>query len=219
VDSFLFLIPQSHQLRILRTSLRSGIEIRPFLFLLEFKTMKRHWIAGISVVTLVVGTFYLNGDRDAAAQSGARSYSGGGAQQLLPFEQKFWNYLQGTQPAYRNWAPVPGTTGEAYPGKSPHGAFLKLYLNRVAAGNPKEMPYGSIIVKENFGKDRKTLMAVTVMYRAKGYDSDHNDWYYAKYNPDGSTATKGNMKLVGKVKGCIECHAGADGNDFTFAND
>jgi hypothetical protein len=63
------------------------------------------------------------------------------------------------------------------------------------------------------------LMAVTVMYRAKGYDPEHNDWYYAKYNPNGTVAMKGDMKLVGKPKGCIACHAGADGNDFTFAND
>ncbi len=129
------------------------------------------------------------------------------------FESKFWQYLN--EARYREWAPVAGTTGEAYEGQSPHGAMIKMYLNRRAAGRPDELPAGSVVVKENYGADGKTLMAVTTMYRPKTYKG----WYWTKYNPDGSVATKDGKRLAGQVKGCIDCHAGAGGNDDVFFND
>jgi len=61
------------------------------------------------------------------------------------------------------------------------------------------LPDESIIVKENFGPDKK-LAAITVMYKEKGYDPAHNDWFWAKYQPDGT------IDAEGKVKGCIDCH-------------
>ncbi len=56
----------------------------------------------------------------------------------------------------------------------------------------------------------KTLGAVTVMYRVKGYDSDAGDWFWAKYKADGS------IEKEGKVAGCIGCHTAAIGNDWIF---
>jgi hypothetical protein len=98
-----------------------------------------------------------------------------------------------------------------------------MYLNRRAAGNPGELPDGSIIIKENYAADGETLAAITIMYRSKGYNPESGDWYWAKYNPDGSVATKPTeqapIRLAGKPNGCIECHGGADGDDFTFFND
>ena len=136
------------------------------------------------------------------------------------FEQKLWGYL--LRAKYRNWAPVPGKSDAMYEGQSPHGAFLKMYLNRKAAGNPSTLPNGSIIIKENFSPT-KSLAAITVMYRTKGYNPESGDWYWVKYNPDGSVANKttekGVMRLGGRVGGCIDCHSGADGGDFAFFND
>lgn len=138
------------------------------------------------------------------------------------FETKFWNYLQRSH--YKNWAPVPGRSGAVYAGQSPHGANLKMYLNRTAAGTIASPDYGSIIVKENYGPDAKTLMAITVMYKTRrDYDAQNGDWYYVKYNPNGTVATtppdKGSMLIKGKFASCIECHSGANGEDFVFAND
>ncbi len=133
------------------------------------------------------------------------------------FESKFWKYLNDAR--YREWAPVSGTNGDAYAGQSPHGAMLKMYLSRKAAGLPNQLPVGSVIVKENFGPDGKTLMAITTMYRANNYDSAGSGWYWTKYNPDGTVATKGGMRLAGKVQGCIDCHADAGGGDHAFFND
>jgi hypothetical protein len=133
------------------------------------------------------------------------------------FESKFWRYLN--EARYREWAPVYGTSGDAYAGQSPHGAMLKMYLSRRAAGLPNELPTGSVIVKENYGPDGKTLMAITTMYRARNYDSSGTRWYWTKYKPDGSVATKDGKRLAGTVQGCIDCHADADGGDYAFFND
>jgi len=137
------------------------------------------------------------------------------------FESRFWKYLIDSR--YKNWSPVPGKTGDAYAGESPHGAMLKMYLNRTAAGRPSELPDRSIVVKENYAADGRTLMAVTVMYRTRGYNKDGGDWYWIKYRPDGSVDEKvaggSRMHLAGKPQGCIECHSGADGGDYAFFND
>ncbi len=178
--------------------------------------------------------------RPAVAQSGSRGGTGSQPQRMqqrpaaqrptprgstspepMSFEQKFWNHLQ--HHSYQDWAPAPSGSGDFMEGQSPHGAFVKLFLNRTAAGNPQNLPHGSIIVKENYGPDRESLMAVTVMYRTEGYNPEGGDWYWVKCNPDGSVATMppemGSMRIAGKVNACIECHAGSNGNDFSFVND
>ena len=137
------------------------------------------------------------------------------------FEEKFWTYLKSN--AYENWAPAPNSKGDFYVGSSPHGAFLKMYLNRVAIGNPAELPAGSIIVKENYHVDRSTLKAITVMYRSKAYNPANGDWYWIKFNPDGTvdstSVESGSKPMAGKVTSCIECHSDAEGGDYTFFND
>lgn len=188
----------------------------------------RRWLIPVMLFGGAVAAVVVMPDPRAAAQSGSmRIYRPGPiVQPVQPlrqtFEQRFWNYL--TTQKYRNWAPAPGTTGEAYEGSSPHGAYLKMYLNRKAAGNPKTLPNGSIIIKENYGPDGRTLMAITVMYRTPNYNPQAGDWYWVKYNADGTVAAappeKGSMPLAGRPAGCIKCHGdGADGGDFVFFND
>jgi len=143
-----------------------------------------------------------------------------GAPQVGTFESKFWNYL--VRSKYRNWAPVPGESDGAYEGQSPHGAYLKMFLNRKAAGNASSLPNGSIVIKENYTA-QQALAAITVMYKTAGYNAKGGDWYWVKYNPDGTVASKptesGSVRLAGRVKGCIECHSDAEGDDFVFFND
>ncbi len=122
-----------------------------------------------------------------------------------------WTFITKTS-SYEKWEFWPGYDG-IYPGKSPHGAFLKLYANKPAieaakAGQP--MPEGAIIVKENYGKDQKTLMAVTPMYKIKGYNPDGGDWYWAKYKADGT------VEAAGQPKGCISCHSVKKDADWLF---
>lgn len=123
---------------------------------------------------------------------------------------KFWSYITGEK-GYAGWGFWPGHT-EMYPGKSPHGAFLKLYANPVAlkaAREGKPLPDGSILVKENYGEDKKTLKAITPMYKKEGYNPEAGDWFWAKYGPDGE------VMAAGKVESCINCHKAAT-DDYIF---
>jgi hypothetical protein len=115
---------------------------------------------------------------------------------------------------YKNWAPVPGKTADFYEGQNPHGDFLKMYVNRAALANTNAPPSGSIIVEENYDVDKK-LMSITVMYRSQGFNTAAGDWYWAKYDPDSSTATYDHegrsFKVRGKAKSCIECQPAPTG--------
>jgi len=106
----------------------------------------------------------------------------------------------------------PGKTA-LYPGTLPHGALLTTYVNDVAykaiRAKKGKLPNGSIVVKENYMPD-KSLAALTVMYKVKGYNSEANDWFWAKYMPDGK------IEAEGKVDMCIGCHGMKKWNDYVL---
>ncbi len=122
-----------------------------------------------------------------------------------------WNYITEEKP-YTGWRHWP-TFDEMYEGQSPHGAYLKLYVNDVAllaiVNGDKTMPDDAIIVKENYNKDKK-LVAVTPMYKVEGYNPGAGNWFWAKYGADGKIMTEG------KVGSCIECHKKAKKEDYLF---
>mgnify|MGYP006288680489 CR=1 FL=1 len=123
----------------------------------------------------------------------------------------FWKYIAEDN-VYTDWKQWPGMEG-MYEGQSPHGAFLKLYVNdkayRAIKAN-EEMPDGAILVKENYGKDKKTLVAITPMYKSEGYNPDAGDWFWAKYSMDGD------VKASGKVQSCIDCHMKVQDQEWLF---
>ncbi len=126
---------------------------------------------------------------------------------------QLWTYMTETNP-YTGWGYWPGYAG-IYPGKSPHGAYLKLYANAIALKAAREgnsMPPGAIIVKENYGKDKKTLMAITPMHKIKGYNPNGGDWYWVKYDPAGKALA------AGQPKGCIQCHGVVKNKDWLFTD-
>lgn len=120
---------------------------------------------------------------------------------------------------YNNWAPMPGQGSDFVKGQLPHGMYVKTYVNRNVAADIKAPDYGSILLQENYSKDKKRLLDVTVMCRIQGCDPAHNDWFWAQYLPNGTLAREGQVKLAGQVPACIGCHLRADGNDFIFSND
>lgn len=154
--------------------------------------------------------------RPPAAQSPANR-----AQTPEEFYQTFWKHLVRQQDPYTKWAKLNEQTNPESAG--PHGIFVKIYGNKLAAENPATMPPGAVLVAENYAKDQKTLSRITVMYRVKGYDPKANDWYWLEYLPNGSIArtpaNEGNKAIAGKVKSCIDCHTKAQGKDFLFSND
>ncbi len=120
-----------------------------------------------------------------------------------------------------------------YEGEDPHGAILETIDTTLAVGGHS----GAVIVKRNYGpkgitaeqvanNPGKYLKAVTVMFkREKGYDADNQDWFWAKFNPNGSLQMNPKkMALAGRVAkgmdaGCIACHKAAPGGDYVFLSD
>ncbi|RME16883.1 MAG: hypothetical protein D6801_04600 [Alphaproteobacteria bacterium] len=118
-----------------------------------------------------------------------------------------------------------------YEGTDPHGMMLETFYTTATVDGHT----GTLIVKRNYGPEGVTadevlangdahLGAITVMFRREaGYDPDNQDWFWAKYLPDGSLDKnpKG-MELAGRVvkgadQGCIACHSGA--GDYIFTTD
>ncbi|MDC1528901.1 hypothetical protein N8600_07620 [Gammaproteobacteria bacterium] len=114
-----------------------------------------------------------------------------------------------------------------YEGTQPHGNKLVTLESDVTVNGIS----ADVIIKHNYGGEGssieavsndpdKFLMATTVMFRRPGFDADNQDWFWAKYLPDGSydRAPDGNP-LVGKGPGCIACHTAAPGGDMVYLND
>ena len=130
-----------------------------------------------------------------------------------------YNYIT-KENNYKKWKMWPGT-GALYPGTEPHGALLTTYVTNATfsaiEARSDILPYDSIIVKENYMPD-KTLAAITVMYKEADYDPSNNDWFWAKYMPNGTIAAEG------KVQMCINCHKqpkekyGNQINDYIFTS-
>lgn len=126
----------------------------------------------------------------------------------------------------------PADNPAPYKGVHPHGAVLTAATSEVSVDGYT----GKVIVKKNYGgkgvstgavasDPAKYLKAVTVMFqREEGYDAENQNWFWAKFMPDGSLAKndKG-MQLAGRVakgkpKGCIACHSAAPGGDMIYTN-
>ena len=118
-----------------------------------------------------------------------------------------------------------------YEGIAPHGMMLQTFYSTGTINGHT----GDLIVKRNYGPEgvsedevlmdpSKHLGAITVMFRREaGYDDDNQDWFWAKFLPDGSL-DKNAMggSLAGRVakgmdEGCIACHSGVD--DYVFTSD
>lgn len=102
--------------------------------------------------------------------------------------------------------------GEQYKGTEPHGSLLTTYVNDRAMKSIKDksgMLNNSIVVKENYAPN-KELMAITVMYKVKGFNPEGGDWFWAKYDANFKTLASG------KVDGCLGCHGTVKDNDYIF---
>jgi len=122
---------------------------------------------------------------------------------------------------------------EPYKGAPPHGMILDVSEQKITVSGIE----GDLVVKRNYGGDgltvedvrndpAKYLEAVTIMFkREDGYDDENRNWFYAKYQPDGTIMKnpKG-VLLAGRVAkgaptGCISCHKSAPGGDYLYTHD
>ncbi|MDP3261054.1 MAG: cytochrome P460 family protein [Thermodesulfovibrionales bacterium] len=130
-----------------------------------------------------------------------------------PNAEKLNEYIVRYDP-YTAWELWP-KKGKLYKGTEPHGSLLTTFINNTAHFSIKKkkgMEDGSIIAKENYTAEKK-FVALTVMYKIKGYNPTAGDWFWAKYNPDGTVAA------AGRVKGCIDCHSAKKDNDYIFTGE
>ncbi|MFW6276728.1 MAG: cytochrome P460 family protein [Bacteroidota bacterium] len=89
---------------------------------------------------------------------------------------------------------------------------------------------GDIIVKRTYkknddGSKGELLVTFAMMKHDEGYNPDGGEWEWAKMPakgtdldmyPNGKLPAQ-DSKMRGKMQGCIDCHAKADGNDFVFS--
>jgi hypothetical protein len=128
----------------------------------------------------------------------------------------------------RNLAGDEAVQSFPYPGTDPHGMMLEtFYTDATIDGHD-----GTLVVKRNYGPEgvsvdqvlgspEEHLAAVTIMFqREEGYAPDSDNWFWAKYLPDGSLdMTPDGTPIAGMAQGCIACHAGAGGEDYLFTTD
>jgi hypothetical protein len=74
----------------------------------------------------------------------------------------------------------------------------------------RRYPNGSLLVKENYNKDRK-LTGIAAMLKLAGYDPADRNWVMAAYGPTGKALA------FGKIGTCISCHVMVRKQDLVFA--
>jgi len=124
------------------------------------------------------------------------------------------------------------TKSEPYFGVHPHGAILESSIDTITVNGTestvvtKRSYRGGDVSIEAVASDRAAFLEdITVMFkREEGYDTANQDWFWVKYNADGSLASTPNgVRLAGRIakgkpKGCIACHRKAEGDDYLFIN-
>jgi hypothetical protein len=121
------------------------------------------------------------------------------------------------------WAEFPGKDG-LYPpdstlvGNDPHmgpdlfRTFVTTLADMALRDDDFPLPNRSVLVKENYmvSEGDTVLDAVTVMEKRAGYNPDDGDWFWVKYEPDGTVEGAGRMQM------CIQCHNPAAARDYVW---
>lgn len=116
-----------------------------------------------------------------------------------------------------------------FEGNEPHGTIQEVLTTTATMDGHS----GRLLVKRNHGGEGElsvedvyddplsNLAAITIMFkRESGYDAENQDWFWAKYLPDGTLDKNPNgIQLAGRVAkgadaGCIACHTAAGGEDL-----
>lgn len=126
---------------------------------------------------------------------------------------RLWNRITEEAP-YESYSFWPREEG-VQPGQAPHGPFHRILVNKALMDSlPRDdriAPHGSVIVKENMNTARE-VTGYTVMAKVDGFDPENGDWYWARYDTDGTVGA------AGSVDSCIQCHAGMGSNDYIIVH-
>ncbi len=181
------------------------------------KKTQKYFIAAVLISLLVILVFFA--PRGVAERHQGDQKAAGTGSDDAAYAEQLWGEIKN----YEDW-PVPEGFEGWQDGISPHGKYLRYYINDIAKEDLNRD--GAVIVKENYmEKSPNMLAAVTIMQKRIGYDPENKDWFYVKYAPDGKVMTdeKG-RKIAGAVgkgmdEGCVPCHKTAGGGDYLFMTD
>jgi len=172
----------------------------------------------------------VNGNTSSNRQGDVPTF---GTNEDIDYAEKIWNIMKVERLVGKNEVKLEPFFG----GAPPHGMILELVYRDIFVNNHD----GFIVVKKNYdGVDAtvesvtrnrsKYLSSITIMYqRESGYDKENQNWFWAKYNPDGSlyqkeiegkiTQMAGRIwkgKTIDQNRGCLYCHRSAGGGDYIF---
>lgn len=187
----------------------------------KFSKIRLHLVLLAVIILPAASAINAQIDAEVSADSDQRWFGGS---EDLEFAAELWKSMSHAgllENSYRKTGPRVGT--------HPHGALLESYKDTIPVNGAE----GTVVIKfsyRGFGASYETISAnrakfledITVMFkREEGYDTENQNWFYAKYYGDGSLdATPNGVQLAGRIakgkpKGCIACHRKA--GDFLFA--
>lgn len=176
--------------------------------------MKKVSLSGVVLVVLILAFYVFQAspaDAESKQKPPAKAEAVSPELKVLASGADLWDYLK-KEDYKKNWKIWPGTA-PLHHGTQPHGILLTTYVNPIAlkAIETKKgiLPYGSVIVTENYSAE-KWLESLTVMYKIKGYNPGDNDWFWAKFGPEGTVAAEG------KLNSCEDCHFQKRSNDYIW---
>ncbi|TGC08904.1 cytochrome P460 family protein [Methanolobus halotolerans] len=179
---------------------------------------------GIMVFLLLLGIFLTTGCTDT--QDADPDIGDADDQEVLPVEpEDVDSELPGPDGAevftyiteennYRTWELWP-LREEMYASTSIHGPLLTTYVSEDAESAIRNragsLPSGSMAVRESYDTDGE-LREIGVRYKVEGYDTEHRDWFWAAYTPEGD------IIVDGRVESCQECHSVVADNDYVYTS-
>jgi len=183
----------------------------------------------VKVISLSLIFLFVGGDptlsAELAEESAAERKPLFGGESNVQYASALWESLRDANLVGEN-----AIFATPYVGQEPHGAILitleapVTVEDHTAVALVKKNYVGENVTKDSVANNpRQNLASITVMYRREqGYDPDHDNWFWAKYNADGSLQENPKeMPLAGRVakgtnQGCIACHQAAPGQDYVF---
>lgn len=102
---------------------------------------------------------------------------------------------------------------ERFVGQEPHGELHTVYANESAldavTAKSGVLPNGAFVIKDNFTSEG-VYDVTTIMYKVDGFDSEHNDWFWAM------VSASGEVRAEGRVEGHTACHGTQSDNDYIW---
>jgi len=128
-------------------------------------------------------------------------------------QAKLFNHISKKNP-YTTWQTWTDSD-KRNAGSGAHGTYIKKYVNdkayKALSSGAETMPYGSIIVQENYSS--WGLMSITVMLKEqRGFNPRSNDWFFVTYSPNGAPRSDE------REDSCLSCHNSESKTDLLISD-